>query len=109
MAAVTNDVLVWNKEVELSQTAGNSSSMELDFSEADNKLLLIVEGAGKVTVEAGDGVQAGVDELSFTVSSKPMAIMLESGRFKKTTGKNKGKVVIKAASSSQKVSVIKLP
>ena len=89
-----------------------SDGAAYDASGRDDKTLLLVQNSatseGTLTVKAGNGIQ-GVNDLSVVVpASSTVGLVLESGRFKKISGDDKGKIIL-AGAATLKVAVVKLP
>lgn len=82
-------------------------------NKSDGKILIIIENSGAAegtaTIEAGNGLQ-GVEDLVLTIGNgKKVGIVVESGKFVKMTGENRGLVVVKGSSADIKVAAIELP
>lgn len=76
----------------------------LDFTGVDNKVLISV-GTANATIKAGDGIQ-GVNDLAVDAGN---SVVIESGRFKKMYGTNKGKVLILGTGSTTTITATELP
>ena len=111
MNTVKTDNLKWNEGAVVNKTASVANGIALDFTEADNKLVVLFENTStktKATVEAGTGIQATNNIEIDLEGSKTTGVCLESGSFKKMNGENKGKIVVKAPTTVN-ITVIKLP
>lgn len=86
---------------------------EFVMKERDDKYLILVQNAASaaktVTLKAGDGFQAGEDLVHSVPASSFSIISIDSGRYKKLSGVDKGKVIILGASADIKVAVFRLP
>lgn len=95
-------------------TAVNATDgAEFVMKERDDKYLILVQNAASaaktVTLKAGDGFQAGEDLVHSVPASSSSIISIDSGRYKKLSGEDKGKVIILGASADIKVAVFRLP
>lgn len=84
-----------------------SGETAIDFSKKDGKTVFVCQNsatsASVLTIEAGDGLQA-VSDLKISVpASSSVCFTLESGKFKKLYGENKGCVVVSGSSLSLQV------
>jgi hypothetical protein len=74
----------------------------LEWSENDAKMILVISNSGdtavSLTVKAGNGIQ-GVVDLTLSAPKGVSLVKLDSGRFKFVSGTNKGKIVVKSAST----------
>lgn len=92
-----------------------NDGVAIDFTEQDAKTVILAKNehasaAQTFTVKMGDGVQGVVDYVSENIAAGEMvAINLESGRFKKLSGTNKGKVHIVPSSTDVKFAVVVMP
>lgn len=90
-----------------------TNGAEFVMKERDDKYLILVQNAATaaktVTLKAGDGFQAGEDLVHSVPASSYSIISIDSGRYKKLSGENKGKVIILGASADIKVVVFRLP
>lgn len=93
----------------VAQTA-STDGVRVDFSHMDTRTVIIVQNSGatavNVTIEKGDGIQGVADEVFSVPNGKMIAFNLESGKFKQTTGANKGYVVMKAATNDIKFAAV---
>ena len=85
-------------------TALSAEGVGVDYTgKEDGRIVLILSGSGDVTVAAGNGIQ-GTEDMVVTVDTQA-AVVLESGKYMQVSGENKGKVVLKGASSMSVVAV----
>lgn len=92
------DIVMRNNIAPVSLTALTANTAKaLEFSESDDKIVLVVNNTGSaavdLTVKAGNGIQ-GVCDLVLSAPKGVSLLKLESGRFKNVTGENKGKIVV---------------
>ena len=88
-----NKIPVWNESVVLEEIAKADASKEVNvpYTDADHKLVLVVNNAGSadgtITVTPGEMPMSGNEELEISVpAGKTIACAFESGRFKKKDG-----------------------
>jgi hypothetical protein len=92
------DIVMRNNIAPVALTALTANTAKaLEFSESDDKIVLVVNNTGSaavdLTVKAGNGIQ-GVCDLVLSAPKGVSLLKLESGRFKNVTGENKGKIVV---------------
>ena len=77
-----------------------NTATAIEWPESDEKMVLVINASAEttLTVLAGDSFLGGAD-LTVTVPKGINLMKLDSGRFKNVTGANKGKIVIKSAST----------
>lgn len=91
----------------------STNGVAFDYKEADEKTVFVAKNsdasnAGTITVVQGNGLQ-GVTDIELTVpKSGEVVFTLDSMLFKNGSGDNKGKVVLKGATTLS-VAVIALP
>ena len=110
-ATVTTKKLVWNTpDAPTLATADTTDGAYVTPSNDEaTVLILTASGALTATVNAGDGIQ-GVDDLSVTFSAAGTKYLsVESGRYKITSGANKGKILVKTSASGLTVGCLALP
>ncbi len=101
-----------NTAVEVTAPTAMTAQTAYPFSDKDGKTLFVCENpsttsAVNLVIEAGDGLQA-TGNLTFAIpSSKTICFALESGKYKKLYGDNKGCVLM--TGSGVKVSTYILP
>jgi len=108
-----------NKFLDCGTTAAMATAVdatdgaEFVMKERDDKYLIVVTNAASaaktVTLKAGDGFQAGEDLVHSVPASSFSIISIDSGRYKKLSGEDKGKVLIVGESADIKVAVFRLP
>ena len=101
-----------NEVGELAFTALSTTGVAFDYKEADEKTVFVVKNGasseGTITVVKGNGIQ-GVTDIELKVGANKEAVFtLDSMLFKNGSGDNKGKVVLKGATTLS-VAVIALP
>lgn len=84
----------------------------IEWNGRDDKMILFVNdykgSTINVTIKRGDGVQ-GVEDLVFAMSEAgAYFITIDSGRFKNTSGENKGKIILEASDDLVFCSVLEL-
>lgn len=90
----------------------STTGVAFDYKEADEKTVFVAKNSassdGTITVVQGNGLQ-GVTDITLTVPASGEAVFtLDSMLFKNGSGDNKGKVVLKGATTLS-VAVIALP
>lgn len=93
MADITRVKTKRHEAVPFTFTTLTTAGKTVDFSGVDENTLFIFNGAGNVTFEMGDNIQ-GVKDITVEVTENS-AISVPSMEFKKTTGENKGCLVLK--------------
>lgn len=91
-----------------------ADGVAIDFTEQDAKTVILVKNDGSAvgtfTVKQGDGIQGVADYVSGSIAAGATAsINLESGRFKKLSGVNKGKVLVIPSSTDLKFAAVVMP
>jgi hypothetical protein len=70
----------------------------VNYGEQDSKLVLLLQNtdsaAATAIIKAGDGIQGVVDYTQSLPAGSVSAIRLESGKFKRVTGDNRGSVIV---------------
>lgn len=84
----------------------------IEWNGRDDKMILLVNNhngsSSNVTIKAGDSIQ-GAEDLIFVMSDLgTYFITIDSGRFKKTSGENKGKIVLETSIKLTSCSVLEL-
>lgn len=89
-----------NKGVNMTAASAldGSAGALIEFGGQDTKTILIFSGSGTATIKAGTGIQ-GVADLEITAQENGVAVELDSGAYKITTGENKGKVKVTGATT----------
>lgn len=91
--------------------AGKTAGTSIDFTGEDEKTLILFNNtatsAGTAVITAGTGIQ-GVKDITVNVPTGFSAMVLESGFHKRTTGDNKGGVVIKPSATTITVAAVEL-
>lgn len=77
---------------------------KIEFTGNDGKILIVNTGTGTAKVQIGNGIQGVGTELQIAQNK---CAVLESGKFKRVSGANKGYVMINGASAS--IAVVELP
>ncbi len=111
MTKVKFDILRWNEGTQLKKTSCADSGVALDYTAADNKLVILFENTSSkadAKIMAGTGIQGVADITVSLEGNKTTALSVESGAFKQTNGENKGCVIVKAPSTVN-VTLVKLP
>jgi hypothetical protein len=85
----------------------------VDYTEQDSKLVLLLQNTASAvataTVKAGDGIQGVADYVQNMTATSMGAIRLESGKFKRVTGDNKGRIIIIPSAVTVKAALIQIP
>lgn len=94
--------------------AAAADGFAIDYLEQDTKILIIAKNGGSagqtITFRKGDGIQGVADSEAFALAAGEIkCIVLESGKFKKMTGENKGCVVGIPSSKDVAVAAVVLP
>lgn len=117
LASITNVELKRNeaKEVTAAVAVDGTDGAGVNFeNKSDGRILLMITNSNAsaskdATIKAGDSLQ-GVEDLVISIpAGKTYGIVVESGKFKNVSGDNKGKVIIKGASTDIKVQAVELP
>lgn len=99
--------------IELVAATTANDGVAIDFTEQDSKTVILVKNDGSseqtFTVKQGDGIQGVADYIGTVGAGKTAVINLESGRFKKLYGENKGKVLIIPSSTDLKFAAAVMP
>ena len=82
----------------------------IEWNGRDDKMILLVNNYNgsniSVTIKAGD---SGAEDLIFVISELGSHfIIIDSGRFKNTSGENKGKIVLETSIKLSSCSVLEL-
>lgn len=106
MTAVTTSALF--------QAVNAADGAEMVWNARDDKYIVIIQNADSdaksVTVKAGDGLQSAFGDLTVNLAAgKTTAVCLNSGRFKITSGADKGKVKFTGGSANVKIAVFRMP
>ena len=93
-------------------TLSSGVPAKFDFSENDEKSVIVVQNSGTSAVNlailSGNGIQ-GVNDLTVSVPASSVCLMKpDSGRFKNVSGENKGKIVLRAASANLSACVVSI-
>ena len=80
---------------------------------SDSRVLIILENAAAAqktaTVEAGDGLQ-GIYDLEVTLpASGRVCLNVETMKYLKMSGENRGRIVIRGSDTNVKVAAVELP
>ncbi len=116
MDKVTNAILVRNEATVLEDAVAlKTTGLTIDYeNKSCGKILILISNTGsaakKATIVKGDSLQ-GTEDLEISVTNgTTVGLVIESGRFEKVSGENKGKVMIKGEdATSLKVQVVELP
>ncbi len=100
-----------NTAVAVATETAMTAQTAFDFTSKDGKTLFIAENSGtsavNLVIEKGDGLQ-GTEDLTMSVpASSKICFALESGKYKKLYGENKGKIL--ATGAGLKLSTFVLP
>lgn len=100
-----------NTAVAVATASAMTAQTAYDFTSKDGKTLFIAENSGtsavNLVIEKGDGLQ-GTEDLTMAVpASSKICFALESGKYKKLYGENKGKIL--ATGTGLKISTFILP
>lgn len=101
-----------NTAVTVATATAMTAQTAFDFSSKDGKTLFIAENSStsaavNLVIEKGDGLQ-GTEDLTMSVpASSKICFALESGKYKKLYGDNKGKIL--ATGTGLKISTFVLP
>lgn len=102
---VTPDKLVLNggKTLSAGKALDAADGAYIDYTGKDSNIILLLTGSAEdtVTIEMGDGIQGVADETVSVPGSGTVAVVLESGRFKKVSGQHKGYVHLKGAATTK--------
>lgn len=89
-------------------STGTTNDLLLDFTGADNKTVILLKGAGTLTLKAGNGIQ-GVADLALTSDATLAAFRVDSGLFKIVSGENKGYILATPSANTVTAAVVQLP
>ncbi len=100
-----------NTAVQIETATAMTAKTAYPMNDKDGKTMFIAENptssAVSLVIEMGEGLQA-TEDLTFSIpAGKSICFSLESGKFKKLYGENKGKVLMTGA--GVKVSTFILP
>lgn len=120
VTAITPEVLTRNvvdtDALGLTAATTAADGFLVPFTYADQKMLFVFYNsnasatARSFTVKAGDGIQGTTDLASGDVAAGKYAlVVIESGKFKITSGANKGKVLIIPSNAELKMAAVVLP
>lgn len=118
MAAVN----IQNTSMKLNEAAVLPTSAAIDAAggaavsyrdREDARILLIIENGASsektARIEAGDGIQGISDLVMELAANEKRIVTVESGKYMKTCGENRGAVIIKGTDANIKVAAIELP
>ena len=96
MYEIKNKMLKPNAVVDLNDSSAvfPAGSIEIKGNGNGVVLLLYTDNGGEVTVEAGDSVFAGASLTFELLPAMYYVVQLETGRFMKQSGPDKGKIII---------------
>ena len=120
VTAVTPEVLTRNTvdtdALGLTEATTAADGFLVPFTYDDQKTLFVFYNSNSsttvrsFTIKAGDGIQGTTDLASGNVAAgKYAAVVIESGKFKITSGDNKGKVLIIPSHAELKMAAVVLP
>ncbi len=118
--AVTPEVLTINTvdtdALALTEATTAADGFLVPFTSADQKTLFVFYNANAsttartFTIKAGDGIQGTTDLASGNVAAGKYAlVVIESGKYKITSGTNKGKILVIPSHAELKMAAVVLP